>query len=167
MAEPASVAADGNVKVVWATAIASVTAPTAAECNAGTSKDVSCYLTDDGWTPTLDEGVVTDNRLCSKKTYERPGRQSDHLTIQYIYNILSAPDDVARLALTEGNVGFFIVRFGVLYSTSLAAADVVGITPGVCGAQMMDKPTANGVLTITQRIFIPAPGVQRFVTVAA
>jgi hypothetical protein len=43
MVLPAAVVADGNLKVMWLTALAVPSAPTVAELNAGV--DLSCYLT--------------------------------------------------------------------------------------------------------------------------
>lgn len=160
---PASVPADGNLRVVWNTVLTSLTAPVATELNAGLN--LSWHLTDDGWRPTVDEAVVTDERLASVKTFEQPGRVADHLTIRYVINPASPGNDAARLALPYKQSGFLTSRVGVDEEAAFAAGDIVSVVPGIAGTQVEDPKTANGVITVTQRIFIPAPGVSRWVTV--
>lgn len=167
MTEPISVPADGNVKVVFVETIADPAHPTHTEVTAGSAVDLSCYLTDDGWDPSLNEATITDNRLCSTKVFEQPGRAQDSLGIAYVYNIKSAPDDEARVTLPKGTVGFLVARWGEDFETALTAGDVVDVIPIKAGTQMKDKPAANTVLTIHQKMFITSPGIQRDVVITA
>lgn len=166
MTQPASVTSDGMVKVAWVATIADPEAPTEAELTAGTVKDLSCYLTDSGWTPSTNEETVTDNRLCSRQTFARAGRFADTLALTYVYNPDSAGDDVARLTLTHLTTGYIVARWGVDYETAFAAGDIVDVYPVQAGVQMKQAATANTPLTIAQNMHITAPGVQRDVVVA-
>lgn len=167
MTQPASVISDGMVKVAWVTAIASLSAPTAAELTAGTTKDLSCYLTDAGWEPAVNEDTATDNRLCSTQNFTAPGRETTTLPLLYVYNPDSPSDDVARLTLTYQATGFIVVRWGVDYETAFAAADVVDVYPVKLGRQMKQAATANTPLTIAQTAYVRAPGVEYDAVVAA
>lgn len=163
MTQPASIAADGNLKVVWVPVIADVENPTAAELNAGL--DISCYLTAEGFTPGTDEQTITDDRLCSTQTFEKPGRFSDTLEVGYIYNPASPGNNAAYTTLPKGTTGHIATRWGKDYSTPFVATDLVDIYPAQAGVQRKQPPTANSVLTVTQKLFITGP-VQRDVVVA-
>lgn len=167
MTEPQSVPADGNLKVVYVETIADPAHPTHTECTAVSAVDLSCYLTDEGYNPALDEQTVTDNRLCSRKTFQQPGRSQDSLDVAYVYNIAVPEEDLARLTLVEGVTGFLVCRWGQDFEDDLAAADIVDVIPFKAGVQMKNKPAANTVLTIGQKIFITSPGVQRDVAITA
>lgn len=165
MTEPASVASDGMLKVVFCRVMGDPTSPGIHEVTAGTAVDLSCYFTDEGYNPSLDEQTVVDNRLCSRKTFQRPGRSQDSLDVVYVYNILEPADDLARINLTEQTTGFLVLRWGQDFEDAFEIADVVDVVPVICGVQMKGKPVSNQVLTISQKMFIPAPGVQRDVRI--
>lgn len=167
VATPASVAADGNVKVVFVPTLADPDHPTHTEVTSGSVKEVSCYLTDDGYTPSVDEAVITDNRLCSRQVFQRRGRAQDSLEIKYVYNIPSPTNDVARTTLPAGTTGYLVTRWGVDIDTAFNAADVVDVIPVQMGVQLKHPPVANSVLTIGQKAFITSPGVRRDVVVTA
>lgn len=164
MTTPISVLGDGNVKVSWVTAIANTTAPTAAELNAASSVDLSCYLTADGLTTGTDEQAVTDDRLCSTQTFEKPGRFSDTLELMYVYQpqLPSAADNKAFFTLVHLTTGFIVIRWGKAYAgaftasvtTPAAPADQVNVEPATCGVQREQPPEANSVLKIAQKIWI-------------
>ena len=149
-----STPADGNVKVVVVTTIANTSAPTAAELNAGTSVDISCYLTADGLTPGLDEQVITDSRLCEIETFEQPGRVQRTLAVQYIDNTNTALANAAKTALVPGTALFLAVRGGKAFDTVFAAADKVMISPIKPGQYSKLPPEANSVLKIAQKLFV-------------
>lgn len=154
MADIPSTTADGNVKVVFVPAIANTAAPTAAEVTAVGAVELSCYLTADGWTPGLDEQVVTDDRLCSTQTFEQPGRNSRTLAIRYVENPTSATDNDAFDTLVPGTAGFLVERRGEAYSGALAAADVVNVWPVKAGQYSPEPPEANSVLKVSQKMFV-------------
>ena len=156
MPDPISLPADGNLKVMWVPNIADVALPSAAVLNGVTSIDLSCYLTADGFTPGGDEQAITDDRLCSRQTFERPGRFSDTLELMYVYQpqALAATDNEAFNTLKHLTTGFVVTRWGKDYALPFAAADQVDVIPVQLGRQMKAAPEANSVLKVSQRTFI-------------
>lgn len=153
---PLSIPADGSLKVLWVPAIADVTEPTLDELTDVTVIDLSCYITADGWTPGTDEQVSTDDRLCSRQTYERRGRFTDTLEITYVYQgqEMAATDNKAFSTLRAGELGFVVARWGADFELPMAVADLVDVYPAECGVQRKQPPEANGRLKIMQKIFI-------------
>lgn len=154
MTQPASVPADGNLRVAYLPTIADPQFPQLTELNAITTVDISCYITAEGFQPALEEQVITDDRLCSRATYEQPGRWQKTMTLSYVYNLLSPADNDAYLALTYLTVGFVVARWQAPYETDWADGDLLDVYPIKCGKQMKNQPTANSVLTVTQKLFI-------------
>lgn len=154
MADIPGTPADGNVKIVWVPTIADPTAPTATEVTGASAKELSCYLTADGWTPGLDEQVITDDRLCSTQTFEQPGRHSRTLVIKYVENPTDSTNNVAHDTLIPGTAGFLVERRGATQSTALAADDVVNVWPVKAGQYDPQPPEANSVLKGQQKMFI-------------
>lgn len=148
--------ADGHVKVVYATAIADPANPTLAELNAGTTVDLSCYLTSDGFTPSLSEAVATDDRLCDTVTYENIGRAQRSLVIKYVENPAASvgTTNLAYETLTPGTTGFFVVRRGFLYSAAWAANQPTQVWPIAMGNYDWQPPEANTVLHVQQKAFV-------------
>jgi hypothetical protein len=167
MTEPASVTSDGMVKVAWVEEILDPENPALSELTALSTKDVSCYLTDTGWSPDTDEATVTDNRLCSRQTFARAGRFADTLEIGYVYNPLVPAENVAQLTLRHLTEGYFVARWGDNYEDDFQAGDIVDVIPSQLGVQKKQPPTMNTPLTIAQMVHITAPGVQRDVVVVA
>jgi hypothetical protein len=154
MADIPSTPADGNVKIAFVSTLADPTAPTSTELSAVGVVDLSCYLTADGWTPGLDEQVVTDDRLCSVQTFEQPGRSSRTLSIKYVENPGSSTDNKAFDTLAPGTAGFLVERRGTAQATAFAAADVVNVWPIKAGQYDPQPPEANSVLKVSQKAFI-------------
>lgn len=154
MADLPSTPADGNVRIQWVTTIANTSAPTAAELNAGSSKDLSCYLTADGFTPGLDQATISDDRLCDTEVFEQPGRASRSLDITYINNQNTALANDAYDTLIPDTAGFIVRRAGKTYSTTFAAADKVEVWPVKCGKRSNLPPEANSVLKTSQKMFV-------------
>lgn len=154
MADITSTKADGNVKVAFVSTIADTTAPTATELATGTIKELSCYLTGDGWNPGLDEQVVSDDRLCSTQTFEQRGRSTRSLTITYIENPTSDTGNLAFTTLAPGTTGYLVERRGTAYSTAFAADDVVNVWPITAGEYLQQPPEANSVLKVQQKMFV-------------
>jgi hypothetical protein len=168
MTQPAADLADGSIKVVWVATLADPSAPTATEVNAGTTVDLSCYLTGDGWSQTTDESAVTDDRLCSRKIFERPGRSTDHVDLKYVYRAQAplASDNKAYITLRDRTEGFLVSRYGRDYEDALAAADIVDVIPAQCGVQQKLPREDNGVLKIGQKVYVTGE-IQRDVAIAA
>lgn len=165
---PTSIPADGSVKPLWVPTIATASAPTIDEVTDSAVIDMSCYLTDDGWQPATNEQVSTDNRLCSRQTFERIGRFTDTLDIVYIYQPQnpSAADNKVFNTLRHKETGFIVVRWGADYEDDLETGDYVDVIPAECGVQRKQAPEANGFLRVMQKIFI-RDGQQRDVQIVA
>lgn len=157
MTQPASVQADGSLAVLWVETLSLPTAPTVAELTAGSVINLSCYLTSTGFTPSTDEQVSTDPRLCSRQTFERAGRFTDRLQLMYVYNLLSSGDNQAYLGLVYLNEGFVVARWGEPYENVVTAGDIVDVYPAQCGIQQKQPPEENSVLKVTQTIHITGP----------
>lgn len=156
MTTPASTPADGNLKVAWVPALADPDAPTATELNAVSVIDMTCYLTADGWSPGLDETVTTDDRLCSRATYEKPGRYTETLTTIYVFRGQDAAgaDNKAFTTLKHLTSGFYVTRWGKSFEDPFAAADVVDVIPAQVGVQSKQPPEANSVHRVAQKVFV-------------
>jgi hypothetical protein len=162
MAEIPSTPADGNMSVLVVPAVANTSAPTVAEVTAAGVVDISCYLTSDGYTPSLDEQVIEDARLCSTQVYEQPGRFTRSLDTIYIDNTNSpsaATDNKAKDTLTPGSTHFLVVRRGVAFDTAYAAGQNVRVSPIKCGQYNEQPPEANSVLKTAQKQFITGESV--------
>ncbi|WP_308491024.1 phage tail tube protein [Microbacterium terrisoli] len=150
---PGSVASDDNLLVLFVPSdgVASKLSPKVSELTAATVKDITYNLTGDGFTPGGDQATVTDDRLTLGQTLERPGRETKSLTIKRVYG---ASDDVADAVLTKGVEGSLYIRWAVPYTDDIAADDIFEVWPIQAGSAMKDAPTANGVFTKTQKLFV-------------
>lgn len=152
MPRPASVVADGNIKIAFASTLTAAT-PTAAQAIAAV--DVSFYMTPDGWKPNYDEAEIVDDRLADTQTFQNRGRVKKTLDkIRYIYNPNSAPDNVAYTTLPKGTTGYFIVRLGIDANTAFAAGQKIDVWPVVVGERLKEPPEANSVLHVSQSVFV-------------
>lgn len=157
MAEIPSTPADGNVAVWLVPAIADTTAPKLTEISASGSVDISCYLTSDGYTTSLDQQVISDERLCSTEVFEQPGRVTRGLDVIYIDNTNSPNETTANKAketLVPGSVHYVVVRRGVAFDEPFAVGQKVTVTPVKAGQYNDMPPEANSVLKTGQKLFI-------------
>jgi hypothetical protein len=158
-AVPAGQASDGRGLVLFVPAIANTNAPTAAELNAGTVKQLTYSLVPDGFRHATTENVINDGRYTLKQVLELPGTVTDTLEVQYV------ADTPAQTALTEGVTGFIVHRLGVPNETAVAAGQKVDVIPIRAGVQRKVAPTANTLLQRMQKLFVTGV-VQRDVAVA-
>lgn len=158
MTQPASVASDGNVLVLWVTSLADPDEPTLGELTDPSVLDVSCYLTDAGWNPGITEAQANDPRLCSTEDFSTPGRTSTTLPLVYITNADNPAEDEAALTLVQGSIGWFVERRGVPFDQTVAVGDLVTSWPVKLGVQIEQQPTANTPLTIGQMAYLRPPG---------
>lgn len=149
---PVAVAADGNIKIAWCTSL-TVAAPTTTQLNAGT--DLSFYLAADGFTTTVSEQTITDDRLADIQTFENKGRvQYSVDNLRYVYNLTSSPDNVAYNALTPNAQGWLVVRFQLPAGTAWTSGQKVDVWPVILGEQQKEPPAANAVLHVIQKPFV-------------
>lgn len=156
MTLPVAITSDGNFKAVWVPTIADPANPTVTECTSVSCVDLTCYLTGDGWTPSVDKQVVTDDRLCSRETFEDIGRRTNKLTVKYIFRAQDpdAADNLAYKTLKDGTAGYVVTRWGLAYEGDLAAGDWANVIPVRCNLQEEMPPVANAKLMITQDLMI-------------
>jgi hypothetical protein len=165
---PTSIPADGSLKVLLVPTLATPAEPTLAELTAPTVVDLSCYITADGWAPATDEQVSTDDRLCSRQSFERRGRFTDSLQVTYVYQGQepAAVDNKAQATLRAGELAFIVARWGLDYELDIELGDIVDVYPIEAGVQQKQPPEANGRLKIMQKLFIRS-STQRDVVVVA
>lgn len=145
---PTGVGVQGNYKVVWVETIANLSAPTAAEINAGTSLDVSYYLYADGWQPGVTANRVTSpRRLASRTSTERFGTTTETLgDLVYVVDPQAAAGSNGKKAyeaLTEGSTGFFVERPGDDADTDIVAGDFINVYPVEVGPQVITGDTTD------------------------
>lgn len=159
-----STPADGNSLVLILPAVADLKAPTVAEVTAAGAVDISCYLTSDGFNPSLDEQVVSDERLCDKETREAPGRKQRGLEVTYIDNTNNPVADInaAKETLLESSDHVILYRRGLPYEDAVAAGQTVSLYRIKAGAYNDLPGEANSVFKTTQKLFVgeSAIGVQ-------
>jgi hypothetical protein len=165
---PVAITSDGNLKVVYVPTLADPTAPTATEVTAVDTVDATCYLTGDGWAQTTDEQVVTDERLCSRQTFEDLGRFTDKLVLKYIFRQQepTAVDNKAFNVFKRGVEGYLVARWGLAFEGDLAAADIVDVIPVVFDTQQKQTVAPNEKLKVMQNARITST-VQRDVVIVA
>lgn len=149
---PAAVVADGNLLVLVVTTLANPASPTEDELTAPSVVDVSCYLTQ--FAPSTTEGVVTDDRICSRVTLENPGKKTEMLQVGYVYNPPVPAEDEARLALVEGTEEYVVARYGKPYDEPIAAGDTVDVWPIKAGRQVKQEGASNETFKIGQKLFV-------------
>lgn len=170
---PNGVGVQGNIKVVWVEALTSLSSPSAAEINAGTSLDVSYYLYDAGWAPGVTSNRVTSpRRLASRKSRERFGTTTETLgDLVYTVDPQSAAGSDGKKAyeaLIEGSTGYFVERPGEDADTDIAAGDFVNIYPVEVGPQVITGDPADEAaeFQVTQPVSVTGDR-RQLVTVAA
>lgn len=156
--QPESVVSDGNVLVLWVPTLLDPDFPTVDELTDATVLDATCYFTDAGWQPNLTEDAATDNRLCSRQNFTKPGRQGIAMPLIYVSNPDDLTQDEAARTFLEGSLGHFVDRRGVPFEQDVAAGDVVTCYAVTLGAQQDAPPTANTPLTVTQMAYLRPPG---------
>lgn len=155
MAEIPSTPYDGNFKAVVVATLADLTKPGATVLEAG--DDLSCYFTGDGLQITVDEATITDERMCSRNSFEKRGRKTHAVQTTYVDNTNSVANQASNLAtetLEEGTVGYLVTRRNVAYEEPFKAGDKVRVYPFEAGFQAEVPGEANSVTRITQKLFV-------------
>lgn len=148
---PGSVATDGNLTLWFVPWVVDANPASKAVLDAPTTKRITYSLTPDGFSHTVDEATIEDGRLTLKQALQEAGIVTDNLELSYVYG---ADDDVARVALTEKSRGWIVARYAIANETDVTVADKVDVLPIKCGVQRKSAPTANGVFTMMQKMFI-------------
>jgi hypothetical protein len=146
-ATPASVATDGNLRITF---VDDASNPLSVAALAS-GDDITYSLTPSGFTHGITENNIDDPRLTLKQIFNRPGTSTETLALQYIWG---DADDVAYSVLTEGTKGFLVVRYATPNATAYATGQKVDVLTVLAGKQRRDAPTANGLFTISQNLYI-------------
>jgi len=162
------VKAQGNLKINWVTTLASSTAVTLTEINAGV--DLSCYIMADGWAPSIDQARgTTPARLCTTTQFEQFGNSVYSLgDLRYSWGPQSAAASdplEAWEALVPGTNGYFIERQGLnAVSDSWTAGEFVNIWPVTLGNRLSAGDTTDefAEFVVTQGVIVTNTVTQKF-----
>ncbi|MFJ2579968.1 hypothetical protein [Kitasatospora aureofaciens] len=147
----ADLISDGNIKVAWVSSVATVTAPTAAELNAG--NDWTARLTPDGLKTDPTTADVNTSSLASTFETAVPGRKSYQTEITFKRGT-TPQDDQPYTTLAYGVTGYLVVRRGVPYATAFATGDRVEVYPVAATEPQNVAPTANEVLKVSVKLAV-------------
>jgi len=158
---PASIAADGNFRI---TAVPSgANALSVAILTGGTAVPLTYGFTPSGFNRNITENSVDDPRLTLKQVLSRPGTSTEVYEVQYVDSVDTKS---AKVNLVEGTAWSLNMRYGVDNATVLTVGQKADVASIVCGKQRRDAPTANGLQTISQTLYVTAPTVTDAVLVA-
>lgn len=168
MTTPGRVPAAGSLKVLWVPAIADTTAPKLTELAASGAFDATCYFTRDGFADSTTSTPIEDDRLCTIQSYKATGTLATDLQVTYAGDPQNATptDNKAYAGWKRNTDGFFVARWGLLFSQALAIGDVVDVYPVTCDEQIKLPPEANSILKIRQDMLLSGD-VQRDVELVA
>jgi len=150
----AKMLADGNVKVTYVASIANIAAPdVSSELTAGSSLDLECLITADGFNVSVDEAVVALPALCETFDAESPGRAKYAIDLTCFRHVATV-DDKAWTTLLRGLTGFLVVRYGVAVTTAYAAADKLLVFPTTFGERKPLPTEANGGVKFSSHAYV-------------
>lgn len=166
---PPGFVADASLRVWFVTTLANPAAPSVAtEINAGSTIDVSCYLTG-GFAPDASVATISDDRLCLQVVLEDKGVTTWTMDeLQYIWDPQNAASlsNKAYAGLPEDASGYFVARYGMSVDTAAAAAQKVFVFPVKLGPQVPMPPERNTKGRVKQKPFVNGV-VQKNVSLAA
>lgn len=161
----ASSASDGRHKIAFVPK-GTGTPPnplSAAILKAATTFEMTYGFTQDGFNPSGSQATVEDKRYTLPTTLSRPGKVTDSLTTKYVD---SAGTGDPAVVLKPNVEGWFVVRKGKDANADWAAADIVTVYTVICGIQLEDTPTENGLDTLSQGMFLTQPTQRKVALVA-
>lgn len=146
---------DGNTKVSWCPAIATLSAPTTTELNVGTS--LESYITPSGLQIKASTASVDTSNVASTFTTQGVGRRSYDISVEMKRQ---TPVDIPYNLLPYKTSGYLVVRRTTTASTSWASGQVVEVYPVTCGEPEMAPPAPNEVAKFTSPMMVtsdPSP----------
>lgn len=158
---PASASSTGNWLITYVPTGSN--ALSVAALIGGTAKPLTYSFTPDGFNWSITEESVPDPRLTMAVTLSQPGTSTEVLEVKYV---ASADAASAQSILTAGSTGKLNVRRAVANATVATVGQKADVITYVAGRQRPDAPTANGLDTISQTLYITAPTVQAGTLVA-
>jgi hypothetical protein len=139
----ADLISDGKTRVVWASTIANINAPTVAELTA--AADYTKRITPDGLKTDPSTADVDTGSLASTFDAKTVGRVGVEVELTFKRGD-TVGDDAPYTTLKYGVSGFLVVRRGVAYATAWATGQKVGVYPITCGEPQDVAPAANEVM---------------------
>lgn len=126
----ADLVTDGMIKVSWVSTISVITAPTAAELNAGVP--LEGRLTPDGLKTDAATTAVPNSKLSSTYDTAQVGRRAATLGVTFVDS--DAASDTVRSTLIYRAAGYLAVRRNkaVLTNPTFVATDKVDVFPAAC-----------------------------------
>ena len=134
---------DGKTKVVWASSIANIAAPTTTELNAGS--DFTTRITPDGLKLDPSTADVDTSSLASTFDTKTVGRIGFNVELTFKRGS-TVGEDLPYTTLKYGVSGYLIVRRGVDYATAWASTQKCEVYPITCGEPQNSSPAANEVM---------------------
>ncbi|MFE3452380.1 hypothetical protein ACFXJ8_26000 [Nonomuraea sp. NPDC059194] len=141
---------DGNVAAYFCLTIANVSAPTAAELNAGVA--LQEYITKDGLGISPEQAAVDNTSLASRDETEDAGTVKYSIELTCKRKEVSA-EDVAWNTLTDRTLGYLVVRRNLAHETTFVAGQRVEVYPVRCGRPNMLPPELNAAQRFTSKLF--------------
>lgn len=139
----ADLISDGMTRVVWASSIANINAPTTTELGAGS--DFTARITPDGLKTDPSTADVDTSSLASTYDTKTVGRIG--MDVELTFKRGTTPtEDAPYTTLKYGVSGYLVVRRGVAYTTAWAAGQKCEVYPITCGERQNSAPAANEVL---------------------
>jgi hypothetical protein len=141
---------DGNVKVTFCLTIANISAPTAAELNAGV--DLQEWITKDGLGISPEQASVDNTALASRDETEDAGtvKYSIELTVKRKEDEVN---DTGWDTLTDRQLGYLAVRRNLPHETAWAAGQKGEVYPVRCGRPNMQPPELNAAQRFVSKLF--------------
>ena len=140
---------DGNTRVSFVPSIATISAPTTTELNAGTALEP--YITPAGLQIKASTATVDTSSLASTFTTQGAGRRSFAITVEMKRQ---TPTDTAYNLLPYKTSGFLAVRRTKTATTAWTSGDVIEVYPVTTGEPELAPPAANEVAKFTSSMMV-------------
>lgn len=134
---------DGKTRVVWASSIANIAAPTTTELNAGA--DFTTRITPDGLKLDPSTADVDTSSLASTFDTKTVGRVGFDVELTFKRGSTGG-EDLPYTTLKYNVSGYLVVRRGVDYATAWATSQKCEVYPITCGEPANSSPAANEVM---------------------
>jgi hypothetical protein len=145
---------DGMTKVVWASSISNINAPTTTELNAGS--DFTARVTPDGLKIDPSTADVDTSSLASTFDTKTVGRVGYDTEVTFKRGTTGG-EDLPYTTLKYGVSGYLVVRRGVAYATAWAASQKCEVYPVTAGEPQNVSPAANEVMKFVSPLKVTGP----------
>lgn len=150
------IVATGKLKFTWLLTLSSLTAPPAAELNAGV--DLQTKIMKGGLDEKHDQSPVDNTHISSLKETEKAGTSKDEIMVTFKRDDVSG-SDLAYNTVVPGTLGYIVIRRDKLHTTAYAAGDIVSVYPAECGVRLPEPNTINEPLQFKMKFFNHTAGV--------